>query len=111
SLVSACEIRLLQAACSADALSDVAAGQLEVHAAEVAAEALVGPKCEAQLVADIVEAARLVAFGRRLRVAVRRIADPQDVRPRAPDRTDHARQVLLDVLHAETRDQGQAARL
>src|SRR5690606_12890585 len=69
-LVRAREVGFLEAARAADALRDVVARELEVHAAQVAALLLVDPERRTQLGADVVEAPRLDAFGGRLGVAV-----------------------------------------
>src|SRR5690606_21122605 len=76
-LVRARQIRLGQPSRAAGALRDVVAGQLEVDAAEIAAELAVDAKRCGELVADIVEAARLFALGRRLGIAVHRVAYPK----------------------------------
>src|SRR5512139_1730355 len=76
-LVRALEIELRQTACATDALGDVLAGQLDVHAAEPRAELAVELERLLELADDLVEAARLDALRRRLGVAVHRIANPE----------------------------------
>src|SRR5690606_29890962 len=100
-LVRAREIGLRQTARAAGAFRDVSTGELEMHAAQHASHLAVDPERRAQLLADVLEPASLVPVGRRLGVAVHRIADPEHLRSGAPDGLDHARQVLLDVLHTE----------
>ena len=82
--------------------------ELEMHAAQVAALLLMNAERGAQLGADVVEPPRLVALGRRLGVAVHRIADPQHAGARRAHGANDARQVRVDVLRAEARDQRQA---
>ena len=66
-----------EAARAADALGDVLAGELDVHAAEPRAELGVQLEALLELADDLVEPARLDPLRRRLGVAVHRIADPQ----------------------------------
>ncbi len=49
--------------------------------------------------------------GRGLGIAVHRVAHPEHLRARGAHRADHVRQPLLDVLDAESMNEGQAARL
>ena len=63
---------------AAEALGDVVAGELDVHAAGVGAERGVHLEEAADLVHDVVEVPRLVAVGALGGVAVHRVAGPDD---------------------------------
>src|SRR5262249_1437892 len=108
-LVGAREIRLLESARAADALGDVLARELEVHAAEHAALLLVNSEPAPQLAPDLLEAPGLVALGGRLRIAVHRVTDPEHPRACRAHGANHARQMCVDVLRTEARDEREPA--
>lgn len=72
------QVLLVEPLAAAHALGDGVAGELEVHAAQVAALLLVDGEGLLQLAEDVVEAARLDAAADGARVAVHGVALPDD---------------------------------
>src|SRR5439155_24769402 len=88
---------------------DVLAGHLAMDAAGMGTLGAMHGEEGAHLGEDAVERPRLVA-GRRLdRVAVHRIARPDDAGPGPRDGADQRRQLALDLVVAHAGDPGQAA--
>ena len=110
-LVAGVEVGLVDRVGAAQALGDVVAGQLDVHAARVRAELAVHLEEAADLVHHVLEPAGLVAVGRGHGVAVHGVGDPHRLQPRVPDALDDAGQHVPDPLRAHAGDEGQAARL
>ena len=93
-----------------EALGDVIAGQLDVDAAGVGAEAPMDLEEAPDLVDDVVEVACLVAGGRLEGVAVHRVADPHHARALGGDPLDEGRQGIADLPGAHPGDEGQPPR-
>ncbi len=105
------KVGVLQPARAAGALGDVLAGQLEVHSAEVRARRGMDLKRLLEFGEDVLETARLNARARHFRVAVHRIAGPEECPARPPDRINHRWQEVVDLSGSETMDDREAARL
>mmetsp|Transcript_10534 Transcript_10534/g.25556 ORF Transcript_10534/g.25556 Transcript_10534/m.25556 type:complete len:233 (-) Transcript_10534:1156-1854(-) len=93
------------------ALGDVLTGHLEMHTAEMRAVRLVCLECLEELLEHRVEAARFVAAAGLLSVAVHRVALEDDIQTSLFGSLDERRQVCLDVLGPQPRDEHQLARL
>src|SRR5438045_3217931 len=89
---------------AADAFGDVLPSQLEMYASGIASLGSVDREGAMQLVEDPVEPARLVAVGRRDRVAVHRIDAPHHLTPSALNRADQIRQPRFDLVGAHAGD-------
>jgi hypothetical protein len=96
---------------AADALGHVVAGELDVDATGMGAEAAVDGEEALDLVEHVVEPAGLVAARRLEGIAVHRVADPCHRDPLGPDGLDERREQRLDPVGAEPGDEGQPARL
>ena len=74
--IGARQVRIGEPARPAGAFSDIVAGELDVHAAEMRAQLGVNAEREIELAEDVLEAPCLEAAGGCLGVAVHRIAHP-----------------------------------
>ena len=109
-VVAVLQILVPDRARAAGAFGDVLAGHLDVDAARMRALGAMHLEEALHLAQDAVEGPRLVA-GRRDRVAVHRIARPDDIAAFLLHGADQLRQVVADLVGAEARDQRQPARL
>ena len=96
---------------AAEALGDVVAGQLDVHAARPRADGRVHLEEAAHLVHDVLEAPRLVPAGGLEGVAVHGVALPDDAARAGPlDGLDQRRQHVAHPARAHAGDERQPAR-
>jgi hypothetical protein len=92
---------------AAGAFGHVLAGHLEMHAAGDGALGAVDGEELAHLAQHRIEGPGLVARGRFDRVAVHRVAGPDDIRAFFLHGLDQARQVIAHRTRAKARDQRQ----
>src|SRR5690606_25585792 len=90
--IGVCQIRVLEAACSACAFRDVLAGQLEMHAPEMGVLRVVNLEGLLELGKDVLKPAGLDAGAGYLRIAMHRVAAPQHGPACRADGLDHAGQ-------------------
>ena len=103
------KIRLAQPARSPDALGHILACQFEVNAPQPAAACRVNIERTIELAQDIFEIAGLNAGRRGTRIAMHRVAAPQQRLSRGAGGFDQRRQKSLDGLRSEPVDQRKAA--
>ena len=103
------ELSLGEVVAAAEALGDVVAGDLEVHAAGPGALGVVDGEEALDLGDDVGELAGLPAAAGRERVPVHRVAHPDDGVPRVADGAHDRRQRLADLLRAHARDEREPA--
>ena len=94
------QVEVLDALGAAEALGDVLAGQLDVHAAGVGAQPAVHLEVAEHLVDDPVEVPGLVAVGRLVGVAVHRVALPDHLGAGRGDLLHDRRQRVADLVVA-----------
>src|SRR5450759_515054 len=109
--IGALQITIGETACTAGAFRHVIPGQLDVHTAQVGPGFAVDSKRALKLAQNILEAAGLKPAGAGFGVAMHRVAYPQHRLPGLAHGIDCARQRLLNLLHAEAVNKGQAPRL
>src|SRR5262245_9370050 len=110
-VVAVAQILMRDGARAAEAFGDVLPGHFQVNAAGMGAFGGMHAEEGFHFGEDAVERARLVAGVRSDGIAVHGIARPHHRAALTLDGADHAGQMLADLLVAEARDQGQAARL
>src|SRR5688572_27130556 len=109
-LVAVRQVEILDALRAAEALGDVLAGQLDVDAARVGAQAAVHLEVAEHLVDHAVEVPRLVAVRGLVGVAVHRVALPHHLGAGGGDLLHDRRQRVADLAVAHPADQGEPAR-
>ncbi len=107
-VVTAGEVGFRDRLRAAQTLRHVLSRHLQMHAAGMAAFGRDAPRRSFSLLHHAVEGARLQAGGRLYRVAVHRIAGPDDGRAFLLHRADEARKLLAHLVGAEARDQRDA---
>src|SRR6185436_16973518 len=110
-LVPVGQVEVLDALRAAETLGHVLAGELDVDAARVGAEAAVHLEVAEHLVDDPVEVPGLVAVRRLVGVAVHRVALPDDLGAAGGDLLHDRRQGVADLAVAHPADQREPARL
>src|ERR1700761_2329548 len=109
-VIAVAEILMTDGAGAADAFGDVLPGHLQMHAAGMGALGRMDGEERFHLGKDAIKRPGLVAGVGGDGVAMHRIARPHHHTALALHRADEARQVIADLVGAETVDQGQAAR-
>src|SRR5712691_1653297 len=110
-VIAVVEMLIGDGARAADAFGHVLAGHFQMHAAGMGALGRMDLEEALDLGEDAIERPGLVAGGRGDGVAVHRIARPDHHAALALDGADQARQMVADLVGAETVDQGQPPRL
>ncbi len=99
-LITVQECVLVDRVGATQALGDVIAGHFNVESTRDRAQGVMHLEESTHFVNNIIEVARLVAVGRRDRVAVHRVGHPQHLRAGSSDAFDDGRQLLPNVAGA-----------
>ncbi len=110
-MIAVVEVGVGNGARAAGAFGDVLPGHFQMHAAGIGALGLMHVEEIAHFLEDQIERPRLIARRRGDGIAVHRIARPQHRFALAFDRAHQRRQMLADLVGAETADQREPARL
>src|ERR1700730_17064818 len=109
SMVTVMQVRLRDSPRAAGAFGDILSGHFEMHAAGVSALRPVDRKKRANLAHDLVERPRFVATRRLDRIAVHRVAGPNNTAPFPSHGADQTRQTIGRLAGATPANQGETA--